>query len=143
MRHLFSFCAAVAVLISSLGATGCGRNNPTATAMTATAENKPETLAFALYGQYAVVLEVALKIAQNPETPTAVKKTLADLEAVATPAANQMRGAAKEYVTVRAALAAQASTPEKVAEALSQLNRILVDAAPKLQAFADATKGSQ
>lgn len=137
----FLFIALLA-LIGSIGASGGCATNPVATATKATEENKPETVAFALYATYIVVAEHAATLAENPQTPVTVKERLVQLHGVTSPLAKKLRQAAVEYNAVRDALATGESTPAKVAIALGELNRILNETAPQLQGFAEAVSAA-
>lgn len=136
MRRLLSLLAAVAI-------TACTHGNPVNTALQATPENRPETVAYALYSSYVIVAERAATIAESETTPVSVKRVLVNLHDTAEPVVKRLRPAADEYVKVKAALAAGTSTPEKVAIALTELNRIIGDAAPAVNSLAGAITGNQ
>jgi hypothetical protein len=50
--------------------------NPIATAMKAAPEHRAETVAFAVYASYAILTKQLLAMAEDPATPTALKKAI-------------------------------------------------------------------
>lgn len=134
-----SFLLVLAVL--ALPGAACRSANPVGTALTATPDNRPETVAYALASSYVTVAEQALKIAQDSMTPPAVKHALKVAHENASPWVKRLRPGAARVNELRAAVAAGTSTPEKLAAAIKTLNDIITQAAPKIDSVATAVNG--
>lgn len=140
-RSILLALAMVTALLSTGGAAGCGTNNPVATAYTASPEYRAETVAFALAKSYVVVAKQAQAIWENPQTPPSVARGLIDAHQAASPVVKQLRTTALAVEEVRAAVVAGTSLPEKLLNALAALDKVMTEAAPKLDSLATAVNG--
>jgi hypothetical protein len=112
--------------------------NPLKTANTATADNKPETIAFATFGMFVITEEAAATLKETPGTPQSVKDALKRADALASPAAEEIQTAAKAVSAARAAIAAGKADPSTLPVQLAKMNALLTADAPKLQALVSA-----
>lgn len=133
--------AASLSLMAAPAMTNCARANPVVTATHATTENQPETIAFALHNSFVVVAERAATIAEDSTTPPAVKRVLVTSYKSAAPVARNLRAAAQRYVDVRASFTAGQSTAEQVATALTELQQLITEFAPKLNELSVTING--
>jgi len=112
-------------------------------------QNVPETLdqkAFALYGSFVAVEEVAANIVENPATPDGVVNAIAATDRVAKPLADTMVAAAREVSEVRAEIEVvekAGGTPadvllNKLALGLTTLQRTYTEARPGINALLTA-----
>lgn len=136
-RRLWPLLLAAFLLLVGIvplgGAAGCRSANPVATALTADPEYRAETVAFALYATYAVVDRQALLIAKEPQTPVGVKRALLSAHKRSAPVAEELQTAAAYYNRVR-----QAGDSAGAVAALNELNRVLTEAAPRIDSLAKA-----
>lgn len=131
LRTRFVTLACVAALALSACAV-----NPFKTANTATADNKPETIALATFGMFVIVEEAAADLKENAATPPNVRDSLKQADALASPAAESLRDAAITVKGLRASISA--GQGGDLPGALLKLNQLLTDSAPKLQKLTDA-----
>lgn len=121
-------------LLLALVVAACAAN-PVKTAYEAPPEDRPELVAFALHNSYVIVAERAATIAEDSTTPRAVRQALITLHENASPVAKQLRQAAAEYEQVRDAIKAGQSTPDKLAIAFAELDRLITAFSPRLNAL--------
>lgn len=112
-------------------------SNPFKTANTATADNKPETIALATYGTFVIAEESAADLISNPATPSAAKAAVKAADAAASPAVEHLRDAAIAVEQLRDAIKTGSSAAGLPA-ALLKVNQLLTDVAPKIKALTDA-----
>jgi hypothetical protein len=109
---------------------GCaGIQSPSAVAET------PEQHAYALYGQFVIAEETAAGIVEDPATPQVVKDQIAKADATAKPVADNLLDAARSVMKIRAELAQGKSSEEKLAIAITNLEKWIADARPKIEAL--------
>ncbi len=129
-------------------AAGCA-HNPFKTAATASADNKPDTIGFAMYAQYVIIEELASDVKDAPGTPQAVKDALKAASIVSAPAAESLKDGADTVNKIRGLVTSgQACAPPdskgvKLCAAdlpakLLELNTLLTTTAPKLKRLTDA-----
>lgn len=123
-------------LLLSVVLSACAATNPVVTATGATPENRPETVAFALHNSYVIVAEQAATLAERPDVPDVVKQRILALHDAASPVVKRLREAAVAYNQTKADFDEGQSTASAVAAALSALNTLITDAAPKIDAVA-------
>jgi hypothetical protein len=128
--------------IVNIEATACRTSNPIATAATATPENRAETVAFALHNSYVVIAEQVATVVEDTLTPPAVKKALITAHRSASPVVKKLRTAAEYYGRLREQVALGTGDPEKLKLALDELNRLITEAAPKIDSVATAISRS-
>ncbi len=142
-----------AAMLTLTAFTGCGAN-PVKTAATAAPDNKPDTIAFAVYANYVIVEELAADVKDAPATPQAVKDALKAASIVSAPAAESLKDGADTVKGIRAVIVAgqecgppqpngkkfcAADLPAKLLE----LNTLLTETAPKLKRLTDAYNASK
>jgi len=115
-------------------AIGCATVSPMAPAQTA------EQRAFALYGTFVVAEETAADLVQLPGLGAAQKAAIKDADAKAKPVADALMDAAREVFKIRGELEAGATTNDKLAVAVANLERWVGEATPKVQALVDSVR---
>lgn len=137
----------IQAVLAALFLAACGGSNAVKSAQQATADNRAETIAFALYADFVVIEELAADVKDNPATPQSVKDALKRADAIASPIAERLRYLANEVQELRAVAVAGGTGAESIAAKLVALNLYLTEAAPQLRAFTDefnkARKGTQ
>jgi hypothetical protein len=119
-----------AILTLSACNGGCaGLKSPSAVAET------PEQHAYALYGQFEIAEAVAADITEDPTTPQSVREAIATADAAAKPVADNLLAASRSVMKIRAEIAQGKSTEEKLAVAITNLERWIADARPKIEAL--------
>lgn len=136
MKRLFLLPLIAAIPL--LAGSSCSTPNPLATANTATADNRPESIAFATFGLFVITEEAAANLKEAPGTPQAVKDALKKADALASPAAEEIHDAALNVKAVRSAVAAGKADPSTLPTQLAKMNELLTADAPKIQALVDA-----
>lgn len=137
--------------------------NPVKTANTATADNKPETIAFAVFGGYVIAEELGADIRELATTPQSVKDGLKAASIATAPAAESLRDAATTVRDVRKVIASGQEcgtvvVPESTDPALkagkrfcladmpqllNNVNTLLTETAPKIARFTDAVAAAK
>lgn len=129
-------------LIAAMSLTGCPSANPVKPALES---GKPELVALATAGSYAITQGVLLEIAKDPATPHDVQQKLIAVDEKAYPAVKKLEPAARLVQRVQSDLAAGKTPEEKIEIALKNLNGYLDEAAPLIQdvnkAVTDAKSG--
>jgi hypothetical protein len=151
-RHLVKYFA-IAVLAVSAGLMGasCSRveNNAANAISPACKEIKANlaTCAFATYGTFVVLQELAVKVAKDPGVGETARQSIVRAEAAAKPVADSLYSSLQEYERIRIEVQAGKSTEEKLLVAAANLNRWVTQAAPLIRglvnAVSNASKGSQ
>lgn len=115
--------------------------NPVAAAET------PDQKAFALYGQYTILVETAADLVEDPRVPNPVKLRIQQADARLTPAVIPMGGAARQYRDYRELLAearaaGQGDRAESLAESLAawetRLQELTVNTIATMQELSQA-----
>lgn len=107
-------------------ASGCALN-PFSSAKTL------EQKSYALYGSFVIFEEQAAELIQSPSVPNSVKAKIKAADAVAKPAADQLKVAADSLIAAKRELDAGATTKDKVKIAAANLSTWYYDAAPKIK----------
>lgn len=128
----------LAPLLLTLAAWGGCTTNPVQTANTATADNKPETIAFASYAMFVITEEAAANIKEMPGTPQEAKDALKEADKVASVGMESIHDVALTIKGLRAVAAAGGDGAESLPAKIDELNKLMTDTAPAVQKFTDA-----
>jgi hypothetical protein len=107
-------------------------SNPFKTAET------PEQNADALYGSYTIAVEQGAKLLQDQAVPDNLKRPIAEAMVAAKSPANSFQDALIQYSTVKAELAAGATTQDKLVIAQQNVDRWLLEAKPLIDKLISA-----
>jgi hypothetical protein len=99
--------------------------------------DRPEVVAFALYGSFVIVEEAAATIAENPATPPAVSAALIAADEAAVPYVRQLRPLAEQVEGLRAAVVSGQASVDELLAAVAELQRLLDQVAPLIRRFND------
>lgn len=133
----FSAFVTALLLFGALTISACKTINPV------TAAETPEQRAYAVYGTFVVAEELGAKIVTDATTPASVKQAIKDADAKAKPAADALLDATQQVMTVRAQLAAGATTEDKLKTVIANLDTWITDASPKVSALLKAVTGGK
>lgn len=154
MRKLALPVMLLAGILSLSAYTGC-TSNPVKTANQATADNKPETIAFAVFGGYVIAEELGADILKLPTTPQSVKDGLKASSIATAPAAESLRDAATTVRDLRRVVASGQTCGAVTVPAgkrfcladmptlLNNVNVLLTDTAPKITQFTEAVAAAK
>jgi hypothetical protein len=154
IRKLTLPSALLAAVLSLSAYTGC-TSNPVKTANQATADNKPETIAFAVFGGYVIAGELGADIRELPATPQSVKDSLKAASIATAPAAESLRDAATTVRDLRRVVASGQTCGAVTVPAgkrfclsdmpalLDNVNTLLTDTAPKITKFTEAVAAAK
>lgn len=117
------------VVVAALLVAGCAALNPFSAA------NTLEQKSYALYGSFVIFEEQAAKIIQSPEVRASLKRDIQQADAVAKPAADQLKVAADSLIAAKRQLDAGATDKAKVRIAADNLSDWYRDAKPKIECF--------
>ena len=141
MRPLSRYLLAPLMLV--LGAwSGC-TTNPLKTAATAQPDARPETIALATFGLFTIAEETAADLKELPATPQSAKDALKEADRAVSPAMESMRDVAVTIQGLRRVAAAGGTGGEALPAKLAELNQLLIDTAPKLDAFTKAVNAAK
>lgn len=149
MRQLTKVLLVLPVLLALTAWGGC-TSNPVKTANQATADNKADTMALAIYGTFVIAEESVADIVELPAIPAEVKAPLKDADRVVSPVMESIHDTAVTIQDARELARAgcpegESGTPacaavESLPAKLAKLNGLLTEAGPKLQKFNEAYK---
>jgi hypothetical protein len=134
------FTAAVLALVFALA--GCQAVQSVDAVSPAVESGKPELIAYALEGSYTIVQSQAVKLAQEPDTPQAVRDVFIAVAERANPILDKARPLAVEAEGLRAKLASGESVETRLAAVLADLNRLLSEVSPLITDMVNAIKGT-
>lgn len=141
MKSLKLIVALVAVSLVLMGASCSKVENDRANAISPACKEIKTTLevcAYANYGTFVVVEELAASIAKDPSLPKSARDRIIAADQVAKPVADSLYSALREYTKIRAEVSAGTTTEEKLIVATANLNRWVTQAAPLIRALVDA-----
>lgn len=104
---------------------------------------RPETVAFALYGGFVIAEKAAGDIAANPETPGNVKVALKVADTKASPIVEQLEPLAKQVASIRADIEAGGGSPSLLETTIAKLNDWITQSAQLIKDMTDAVRGAQ
>lgn len=129
-----------ASVLAALSMTGCPAHTPVQVALDS---GKPELVALAVAGSYAITQGVILSIAKDPTTSHDVQQKLIALDEKAYPTVKKLKPAAYLVEKIRADLAAGTTDQERLQIALNNLNDYLNAAAPLIKDVNDAVEANK
>lgn len=104
---------------------------------------RPETVAFALYGGYVIAEKVAADLVENPNTPGSAKVALQLADAKASPVVEQLEPVAKQVASIRADIEAGGGSQTLLLTTIAKLNDWITQSAQLIKDVTDAVRGAQ
>jgi hypothetical protein len=118
-----------------------GSANPIGPACRSPADNL-QLCAYANYGTFVVMEELALKVAEDPALSNDIRQAIIKADERAKPVADSLYGAIRQYERIRIEVAQGKTPEEKLLTAAANLNRWVTEAAPLVQQLVEAVNSA-